>query len=56
MNEEQKFEVDSWYATAPSFVLETLATQLKAAAAVWPVLDKYIITQQPDQSAGAKEA
>jgi hypothetical protein len=39
----QEFNVGSWCATAPDFVIATLQEQLDAASAVWPELKGYRI-------------
>lgn len=43
MTEEQKFEVNRWYAHCPEFVIGALHAQLIAAQAVWPELVNYVI-------------
>lgn len=37
------FEVNSWWAKSPAFVLQSLKAQLEAAAAIWPELNQYTI-------------
>jgi hypothetical protein len=39
----QEFNVGSWCATSPDFVIAVLQEQLDAASAVWPELKGYRI-------------
>jgi hypothetical protein len=54
--DQHKFSVNSWWATSPDFVLYSLDSQLKAAAAIWPELEGCVIRvpikeeEKPDAS------
>jgi hypothetical protein len=42
-NDQDKFSVNSWWATSPEFVLSALNAQLKSASAIWPELNEWFI-------------
>lgn len=41
MIKEDRFVAESWWATDPAFVLNTLRGHLNAAAIIWPELASY---------------
>lgn len=50
MTPEDRFQVDSWWATSPSYVVAALSAQLRAAAVVWPELeDLRVGTLSPEE-------
>lgn len=41
MENERELRVASWWAKSPTFVVNTLRSQLEAAQAVWPELREF---------------
>ncbi|MCS3691991.1 hypothetical protein ABIF07_001093 [Bradyrhizobium elkanii] len=41
-----KFEVHSWWATSPGFVVAALQAQLAAAQSIWPELEQITICRR----------
>lgn len=39
--DKDEFDVSSWWAKNPQFVIDSLRSQLEAAQAVWPELKEY---------------
>jgi hypothetical protein len=55
-SDEQRFTVGRWWATSPDFVIDTLNRQLKAAAAIWPGLSVYEISDgEPTPTQGGED-
>ena len=46
MAKDPEFNVSSWWATKPEFVIQTLQSQLEAAQAVWPELKEYAVAKR----------
>ncbi len=45
---DKKIAVRAWYSSSHEGVLRALRTQLKAAIAVWPEMEKYTIEERAD--------
>lgn len=48
--ETDKFEVQTWWATSPDFVLEAMVKQLHAATTIWPELSAYRLRRTKRES------
>lgn len=46
MLSNDEFSVNSWWASSPKLILETLQKQLDAASAIWPELSQYKIVKK----------
>lgn len=44
--EKDEFNVSSWWAKNPQFVINSLRSQMEAAAVVWPELKEYGILKR----------
>jgi len=50
MSNEDRFQVGSWWASSPDYVLAALTAQLRSAATIWPELESFRIgTIDPKQ-------
>lgn len=50
MTKVDEFDVSTWWAKSPDFVISTLRSQLEAAQAVWPELKKFALVEKRDYS------
>jgi len=55
-NSEERFIVNSWWATCPDSVLRILSDQIVAASAIWPELKKYQIGTIAPSSTSPQES
>jgi hypothetical protein len=46
MTDKGEFNVSTWWARTPEFVIQSLKSQLEAAQAVWPELKQYAVTER----------
>lgn len=44
--DKNEFDVSSWWAKSPEFVIASLRSQLEAAQAVWPELKEYALDKK----------
>jgi hypothetical protein len=44
--EKESFDVSSWWASSPEFVISSLRRQLEAAQAVWPELKDFAVAKR----------
>jgi hypothetical protein len=48
--DKNEFNVSSWWATKPEYVLSALQSQLEAAQAIWPELKEYGVLKKRSRS------